>query len=106
MFAMVDLEGIERLELRASEWTLLYAVLARVNPETGLASVSPADIADTHDLHRSAVSRGLHDLVKRRVLIRVRQGLYRVNAWVGFRGYIDDWYEACENEVEPIWKKS
>lgn len=105
VYALVDLEVLDHLELSAAQWRVLHRVMRAVHPDSNVSAVQVSQIAADLGMHRSNVSRNLHELAERRVVTRLRQGQYRVNAHVMYRGSNHDWDTATEHEPEPLWRR-
>lgn len=105
MYAMVDLESLDRLELTGQEWAVLHRLMRAVNQETNEARVGIMEIATDLDLHAPAVSRVMKTLRERRIIETLRQGVHRVNSHIMYRGSNQDWDDATDTEREPLWRR-
>lgn len=106
MFALMDLEALDMLELTGVEWAVLHRLMRAVSPETNEAHISGAEIADHLGKPRSNVTRALKELRDRRVIVTRRRGVHKVNSHIMYRGSNQDWELASESEKEPIWKRA
>ena len=104
MFALLDIESIDRLKLTALEWEVLHRIMRAVNGETNEAAITVGRIATDLDRPQPSVSRALTALRDRHIVYSGAPGTFRVNAWLSFRGSNDDWNIAMDNETEPIWE--
>jgi predicted transcriptional regulator len=105
VFAMVDLESLDRLQLTGSEWRVLHRIMRAVNPETNEARVVLTEIADEMGVKNPSVYRTMRELRERRIVVTRRQGVHKVNPHIMYRGSNADWDIATEYEPEPIWRK-
>lgn len=106
MYALLDIESIDRLKLHASQWSVLHRVMRAVNPETNIANVTQAEIAADLGVAQPSVARSMKELTERHIVYLVGWGRYRVNAHIMFRGSNQDWDIATENEEEPLWDRN
>jgi DNA-binding transcriptional ArsR family regulator len=105
VFAMMDLEALDRIELSRAEWEVLTRIMRSVNPETNEAGVQIRQIALDVGMAQSNVSRIMKDLRDRRVVYTLRQGQHKVNPHIMFRGTTDDWGNVTFTHPEPIWRR-
>lgn len=105
MFALMDLESLDRLELTGQEWAVLHKIMRSVNVDTNEARIMVGEIADTLGIAQPSVSRVLRTLRDRRIIKTLRLGVHRVNPHVMFRGSAQDWDTVTENEREPVWHR-
>ena len=106
VYAMVDLEVLDQLELSAAEFAVLTRVMRAVHPETNEAHVTVTDLAHDVGMLRPNASRVMSDLRDRRILYTEAQGVHRVNPHIMFRGSNQDWDVATETAKEPIWRRA
>lgn len=104
VYALLDLESIDRLKLRASEWSVLHRIMREVNPETNVARVTQTEIADDLGMHQSGVGRAMKELTDRRIVYTLGYAAYKVNSHIMFRGSNQDWDIATDTEEEPEWQ--
>lgn len=105
MFALTDLESMDRLELTGAEWSVLHRIMRGVNTETNEARLSVQEIADDTGMARPNVSRIMKALRERAIIYTLRDGVHRVSTHLMFRGSVPDWDEATDVEPTPIWKR-
>jgi DNA-binding MarR family transcriptional regulator len=105
VFALVDLEALDRLQLGAAEWRVLHHVMRTVHPDTNDCAISGATIARDLQMHPSNVSRALQGLRSRGIILPVRHGHHRINSHIMYRGSNQDWDTATDGEREPIWRR-
>lgn len=105
VYAMVDLESLDRLELTGQEWEVLTRLMRAVNQETNEARVAVAEIAEDLGIAPPNVSRVLKGLRERRIIETLRQGVHRVNSHIMFRGSNQDWDDVSDVEKEPLWRR-
>lgn len=105
MFALMDLEALDQLELTGADWRVLRRVMRAVNPETNQARLSITEIGRDVEMARPNVSRIMHGLVDRRIVFMPRLGQWRVNAHIMYRGSNADWDIATDTEPEPLWSR-
>lgn len=105
-FAMLHTapDGIGRLDLTGQGWRVLMQIIAATSAETHTARISVNEIADNLGIAASNASRGLSGLIDRRIVFRLRQGHYRVNTHIAYRGSAEDWGQDYYSDPEPIWK--
>jgi DNA-binding transcriptional ArsR family regulator len=103
VYAMVDLESLDQLELSAAEWRVLHRIMRAVNVETNEARVSIAELGRELDMAPSNVSRIMREFRDRRIVYTMRLGTHRVNPHIMFRGSNQDWDIATDTEPEPVW---
>jgi predicted transcriptional regulator len=96
VYAMVDLESLDQLELSAAEWRVLHRIMRAVN-------VSIAELGRELDMAPSNVSRIMREFRDRRIVYTMRLGTHRVNPHIMFRGSNQDWDIATDTEPEPVW---
>jgi CRP-like cAMP-binding protein len=106
VYALMDLESLDRLELVGGEWEVLSRIMRAVNPETNIASVTHQQIADDLGMARPNVSRIIRLLRERRILFDLPGMAFRVNAHIMFRGSNVDWDLATDTEEEPQWNRA
>lgn len=106
MYAMVDLESLNQLQLSGSEWRVLTRVMRSVNPETNEARVTVTEVASDCGMARPNASRVIRRLRDRRIIYTEAQGVHRVNPHIMFRGSNLDWDVATETAKEPIWRRA
>lgn len=101
---MIDYTLLARLEMTGLESRILAAVMAHV-PEKGgrEAYCTMQEIADYLGVKQTSVSRAMKGLKDRRILWLVKQGKWRVNAWLTYNGDFDSWSAEAENDPEPVW---
>lgn len=100
-FAMLDLERIHQLRLSGVEWQILMQLLATMNRETGQSRMQVREIGAELGMHESSVSRSLGNLIKRRIVFKEGQGIYRISAHLAFRGAGDEWDTAEHLQSAP-----
>lgn len=105
MYALVDLEMQDRLELTGQEWAVLHKIMASVNAETNEARITVAEIAERLGIAPSNTSRIMKTLRDRRIVKTLRGGVHRVNAHLMYRGSNQDWDIATDTEKEPQWTR-
>lgn len=105
MFALVDLEVLDQLELSGLEWTVLHRIMRAVNPETNWANVQAVEIAAELHCTPPNVQRVMKDLRRRRIIETLKRGMHRVNPHIMFRGSNQDWDTATDRAPEPIWER-
>lgn len=105
VYAMVDLEALDRLELTGQEWEVLTRIMRAVNQDTNEARVAVSEVADDLGIAAPNVSRVLKTLRERRIIQTLRQGVHRVNSHIMFRGSNQDWDDATDIERAPLWRK-
>lgn len=106
VYALMDLESLDRLELVRAEWEVLTRIMRSVNPETNVANVTQAEIAEDIGMARPNVSRIVKLLRDRRIIFDIGFASYRVNAHIMYRGSNQDWDIATDTEEEPEWNRS
>jgi DNA-binding transcriptional ArsR family regulator len=106
MYALMDLEALDELELTGSEWEVLHCIMRAVNPETNEANISISEIGDRVGVAPQNVSRSMKELRDRRIVFTLRLGTHRVNAHIMYRGSNADWDIATDTEHEPTWKRA
>jgi DNA-binding transcriptional ArsR family regulator len=106
MFALVDLESLEALELTGFEWRVLRKLMRSTNPETNRANCTIAFIAREMGVRPSVVSRAMKELRDRRIVASLDRGVHRVNPHIMFRGSNQDWDLATDTTPEPIWSRA
>lgn len=106
VYAMVDLESLNQLQLSGSEWRVLTRVMRSVNPETNEARVTVTEVASDCGMARPNASRVIRRLRDRRIIYTEAQGVHRVNPHIMFRGSNLDWDVATETAKEPIWRRA
>ncbi len=105
VYALMDLESLDRLELVGAEWEVLSRIMRAVNPETNIATIQQKIIAEDLHMASSNVNRIIRALRERRVLFDVVGGAFRVNAHIMYRGSNQDWDMATDIEEEPEWTR-
>lgn len=106
VFAMVDVESLNQLELTGFEWRVLHAIMARVNVETNWSKFAVIELARELGVVSPSVSRALRELRDRRIVETLGSGTHRVNPHIMFRGSNQDWDTATDTHPEPIWRRS
>jgi hypothetical protein len=105
MYALMDLEALDELELSGAEWEVLHRIMRAVNPESNQAAIHIATLADDLKMAAPNVSRIMRELRARRIVFTLRQGHHRVNAHIMYRGSNADWDIATDTELEPVWAR-
>lgn len=105
MYALMDLEALDALELTALEWEVLTRIMRAVNPETNEANIRGVDIAADLGRGQPSIARAMGALRDRQIIFDIRPGVHRVNAHIMFRGSNLDWDAATDTEVEPVWTR-
>jgi hypothetical protein len=103
---MIDYTLLARLEVTGLEGRILAAVMAHV-PEKGgrEAYCTMQEIADFLGVKQTSVSRAMKGLKERHILWLVKQGKWRVNAWLTYNGDFDSWGAEAEQDPEPVWAR-
>lgn len=103
---MIDLGLMTRMELSGLEHRVLMAVMASV-PEKGGADAfcTMQDVADLLGIKASSAGRVFKALQERRIIWKIRQGKWHVNAWLMFNGDFDSWNAEADHDPEPIWQR-
>ena len=103
---LIDLDAMNRLELSALEYKVLFAVMSAV-PKTGgsVAFITVEEVARIVGSSRPSVNRTLSLLKERRIIMRDRgsSGRLRVSPWLMFNGDFSSWNVETESEEEPVW---
>lgn len=102
-FMLVDIEAMPRLQMSKGEWTLFWNVIKYVDRERGDARVSTAELAETIGWLPQNTSRALSKLRERNILIRERQGVWRVNPKLMSRSAVDKWQIDMESAPRIDW---
>lgn len=105
VYAMVDLEALDRLELSGQEWEVLTRLMRAVNQETNEARVGVTEIGMDLGIAPQSVSRAMRTLRERRIIETLRQGVHRVNSHIMYRGSNQDWDDATDLERMPLWRR-
>lgn len=105
MYALIDLESLDRIELVGGEFEVLSRIMRSVNPETNIAYVLQRVIAEDVHMAQPNVNRILRALRERRIIFDVADGGFRVNSHIMFRGSNQDWDIATDSEEEPEWSR-
>lgn len=105
IFALVDLEAMNLLELTGREWSILHAIMRAMDPETNESRISLVEISESLGIAASAVSRAMNVLRARRIVFTLRRSVHRVNSHIAFRGSNQDWDMATDTERLPLWKR-
>lgn len=113
VYMMVDTLSLSQLTLTAAEYRVLTYIIGRAQkPEQGgegdtfheVEIVAPSGlIARDLDIHINNVSKVVSRLVKRNILIRKMQGVYRVNRKIAHSGSWKTWNTAAKNDPEVDW---
>lgn len=105
--SLVDIGLMTRLELSSLEHRVLMAVMAAV-PEKGGADAfcTMREIAGAVGSPQPSVWRTMDVLQDRRILRKVRNGRWHVNAWLMFNGDFDSWNAEADLDPEPIWVRN
>lgn len=105
VFAMVDLEALDQLELTGFEWRVLHAVMRRVDVETNWSHFTVVGLARALGVASPSISRVLRELRGRRIVETLEPGIHRVNPHIAFRGSNQDWDTATDSHPEPLWRR-
>lgn len=87
----ISMDAMPRLNMAKGEWTLFWTLVSYLDLERGEARVSTKELAEKVDRFPQDVSRSLTRLRKRNILIRERQGVWRVNPHLLARGTVEQW---------------
>ena len=104
MFMMVMSEELLKADITLAQHKLLHALLIETSVETHLAPTSVTKLAEVAGLHRVTAQNAMTDLLERQFVFRV-EGRYRISAWLGFRGNLDDWDDLEMYEPHPQYQK-
>ena len=102
-FMLVDIEAMPRLQMSKGEWSLFWHVIQYTDPERGEARVSTGELAEALDWLPANTSRGLGRLRDRNILIRERQGVWRVNPRLMSRKQVEKWMADAEMAPPVDW---
>lgn len=105
VYAMVDLESLDRLELTGQEWDVLTRLMRAVNQETNEARIGVVEMAQDLGIAQPNVSRIMKTLRERRIIETLRQGVHRINSHIMYRGSNQDWDDATDVERAPLWRR-
>lgn len=105
MFALIDPTFMEKFEATMSERRVIDYVLANTILESGTATIIGARMAEQLGWDRPYASRLLRSLVERNAIIELAPKVYRVNAFLAYRGDVSSWNEQTLIDPEPIWKR-
>jgi hypothetical protein len=105
VYAMVDLESLDQLELTGAEWRVLHRLMRATNVETNEARIAVREVALDLSMAEPNVSRVMRELRDRRVVHTLRQSVHRINPHIMFRGSNQDWDIATDTEPEPVWSR-
>jgi hypothetical protein len=105
VFAMIDLEAMERLDLTGLEFKVLARIARAANAETNEAWITQEQIAHALGSVQPSVARAIRTLKERRIIFPLARRGYRVNPHILFRGAVPDWNDATDMEKEPIWTR-
>lgn len=103
MWALLDPLSLARLRLTPTETRVMFTVMARVTLEENVARISQVEIALELGTTSPAVSRAMNGLLERRIIFKERNGVWRINRWLSFRGAVETWEEQTGLDPEPIW---
>lgn len=102
-FMLVDIEAMPRLQMSKGEWSLFWNVVMHTNAETGEARVATAELAEMIGWNPANTSRSLGRLRDRNILLRERQGVWRVNPRLMSRKQVDKWQVDAEAAPRVDW---
>lgn len=106
VFALMDLDALQRLELTAAEWRVLHYMMGKVESDSNECRVARAEIATGLGVAPPNVTRVLQTLRARRIIFTYRYAVHRINAHIMFRGSVQDWETLTDTEPEPIWGRA
>jgi hypothetical protein len=102
-FMLVDIEAMPRLQMSKGEWSLFWNVVMHTNPETGEARVATAELAENLGWLPANTSRSLGRLRDRNILLRERQGVWRVNPLLLSRKQVEAWRVDMDTAPRIDW---
>jgi DNA-binding MarR family transcriptional regulator len=113
VYLMVDTLSLSQLTLTAAEYRVLTYIIGRAQkPEQGgegdtfhdVEIVAPSGvIARDLGIHINNVSKVVSRLVKRNILIRSMQGVYRINRKIAHAGSWKTWNTEANRDPEVDW---
>lgn len=104
--ALLDLTNLNRLDLSALEYRVLFAMMEAVPEKGGRdAFITLREVAEKVGSTNPSVSRCVKDLRERNILFKRdgHVGRYSINAWLMFNGDFDSWSSEASEDAEPIW---
>lgn len=99
----ISMDAMPRLIMAKGEWTLFWTLVSYVDMERGEARVSTKELAEKVGRFPQDVSRSLSRMVKRNIILRERQGVWRVNPHLLARGTIEQWEVDMRDAPEIDW---
>jgi hypothetical protein len=113
VYLMVDTLSLSQLTLTAAEYRILAYIIGRAQkPDKGgegdtfheVEIVAPSGvIARDLGIHINNVSKNVSRLVKRNILIRTMQGVYRINKKIAHSGSWKTWNREAQQDPDVDW---
>ena len=105
--ALVDLDVFMQVELTNAEHQVFTAIARHIPDRGGIqARIGVGEIAEMLSMKQPSVSRVIKDLLARRIIRRVRQGVWDVNPHILYNGEFAEWNDALAYWHEPIYVRS
>jgi hypothetical protein len=105
-FTLTDSKSMSMLELTLVEGKIFWAFVDAINPDTHLSQIRVAQIAENLGMTAPSVHRTLNLLLERKILFKVSMSEWRINPWIAYRGNVQAWEDATDDEPMPIWTRS
>ncbi|RPH50959.1 MAG: hypothetical protein EHM91_01540 [Planctomycetota bacterium] len=101
-FVMITRTAAQELDLTKQQWQILMFLLGRITGESYEVRVKQWEIAEHFGIRVSSMEKSMKALRTRGILIRVGQGVYRINEHVAqpARGN----YASKYPDPVPFWK--
>lgn len=104
--ALLDIDVMIRLELTGYEHRVLFGLAAYIPERGGIeARTTATELAAQLNTSPQYVSKILKALQDRRIVKRVRNGVYEINPWVLYNGDFSSWNAEADEWPEPIWRR-
>lgn len=105
--AMVDFDVFMLVELTNAEHQVFAAIVRHIPDRGGVQSrVGVGEIAELLGMKQPSVSRVIKDLLDRRIIRRVRQGVWDVNPHILYNGEFTEWNDSLVYWHEPIYTRN
>lgn len=105
--AMVDFDVFMHVEMTNAEHQVFATIVRHIPDRGGIqARVGVGEIAELLSMKQPNVSRVIKDLVARRIVKRIRQGVWEVNPHILYNGEFAEWNDSLAYWHEPIYTRN